>query len=82
MPRISEALSVTFDRLFVPGGSSLGPLALVLGRTKRGLEQKVVISDANITLWVKRYLHMRGWQPPYARVLDTTYGRVARRLTK
>ena len=52
--RISEALQLTrADLVFTEG-----VLVLLLGRTKRGIDQKVVLTHPDVVAWVRQYLQV------------------------
>lgn len=71
--RAGEALTLTRPRLL---RSSAG-FVVVLGRTKRGMEQKVVINEGDLCRWLDCFLEWRESQPA-ARdlVCEVSYGKL------
>jgi integrase len=72
--RASEMIRLTFSELYL----STAQAVFVLGVTKRGMEQKVVITNTSVILWLHRYLKWRLQSvsaEPTSRVFDISYGK-------
>ena len=59
-----------------------GALVLLLGRTKRGLQQRVLIRDPLMVQWMTYYVRWRESQHSKDRVFPVSYGTVARWLQR
>ena len=75
--RASELLHLTFNNLFL----GTQQMVVVLGVAKRGLEQKVVLSNPQVIAWVTRYVQ---WlmatdlsTSSYDKVFPISYGKLA-----
>ena len=69
--RISEALNLCGRDVFLSAGS----VTLCLGRTKRGLEEKVVLTHPGTVAWFSAYV-VRHPVLPHKRLFSCSYGRV------
>jgi len=76
--RASEALALCF-RSFVriPTG-----FVVILGRSKRGIEQKIDIQEPSIVLWFEYYLRHCGLKKPSERMMPISYTKLQNWLRK
>lgn len=72
--RVGESLQLTFKDVFFSGGS----LVLCLARTKRGMEQKVVLTNTIVVTWMSRFLALVTPEAPDARIFSMSYASVLR----
>ncbi len=72
--RGSEALYLGCESLY----RTAEGYTLVLGRTKRGLEQKVVISADSVVVWPDHYVAQRAASGRHGRLCPISYGRLQR----
>ena len=68
--RISEALSLTWDSLVFIDDA----VVLILGRTKRGIDQKVVLTHKAVVRWLCTF-HSLYCGKPSSRVCDASYSK-------
>ena len=72
--RVGESLQLTFRDVFFTGGV----LVLCLAHTKRGMEQKVVLTNSLVIAWMSRYLAMVMDDKPESRIFSMSYASVLR----
>eukprot|EP00974_Lingulodinium_polyedra_P107067 10364052-Lingulodinium_polyedra.AAC.1 len=75
--RVSEPLNLGTGDMLVGAQEAI----LLLGVTKRGVEQRVVIANAIVVAFLRRYMCWRKSQPG-TRLCPVSYGTFRRRLTE
>ena len=76
--RASEALSLRWRDVHLIGGQ----VVLLLGRTKRGLEQRVLLSHPATVAWVRRFMQTFACKDVDAYFTNCSHNRLARWLQK
>ena len=76
--RVGEALQLKWKDVFVGAGG----LTLCLGNTKRGMEQKVVITNTLVIQWFMRFQQITGWDDKEHLVFNMSYASVLRWVKK
>ena len=76
--RISEGLNLRWRDVMLPQAPD-EPLVLLLGQTKRGRDQRVVVTDPLMIYWLLQFASRSGGTL-HDRVFETSYGRVRRLL--
>ena len=82
--RISEALKLRLCDIFFSMEAGIPVVIFVLGRTKRGKDQKVVIKNGEVVNWIRLVVAQRAAEGASKDMylLPTTYKRVASRFSK
>ena len=76
--RVSEAISLQWKDIIMPQ-TVTGYVTLLLGRTKRGQDQKVVVESVDMVVWLSKYAASAA---PSSAAFPCTYNRVLRTLRK
>ena len=76
--RVSEALQLAWKDVVIGAGA----LTLCLSSTKRGMEQKVVLTNPVVAQWILRYKHTKGVISSSDRVFTMSYSSVLRWVKK